>query len=363
MAKRKLSTNTKPSWIEYGSTVRSESAYGVYSATYDLADIVESGAISAPEFKRFQTRTRLKTIYWRAYWTRGGIIGAGGRGDFLNKTGVVIVFMHGWDGNGAIWESIPAALCEAEHDALMLVPDVNGFDRSPFLKPERLEFDECNPQANMQAIEEWLRLLRVLGGRRKVPVVFVGHSMSGASLFYLRDKAWDKHRVGRVAIAPALLTNDTLRKGFYRTLGLGIWATYQLQIAKLSERLSPVIVNRLIAGASKAVQNEHARVFKQTSKSTLGHTFFAMGQAKRPKPRKHWDRFSVILGHADRLVGLGPMLTSLVELGFTSRQVKVVLGDHYFLSTSHQSRHLHEVSREIALEEIRQVISQSRRKR
>ena len=352
---------TRPSWIESGNGVRAENVPGVYSSSYDLEVLAENGAIDAKEFKRFQQRTRLKTMYWRAYWTRGAIIEAGGRADFPNRAGAVIVFMHGWDGSGAIWENLPAQVCEAERDALVLVPDVNGFGRSPFLEPEQLEFNECNPKANMRAVEEWLALLRVLGGRRKAPVTFVGHSMSGAALFYLNEKLWEKHQVGRVAIAPALLPNDTLRKGFYRTLGLGIWATYQLQLNRLSETLSPMIVNRLIAGASKAVQSEHMRVFKQTSKSTLGHTFFAMGHAKQPPPRKQWERFSVVLGHDDRLVGLGAMLDTLVELGFNSRQVKVVFGDHYFLSVGRRSRPLHEVSRAIALEEIHNVVAQTRK--
>jgi len=55
------------------------------------------------------------------------------------------------------------------------------------------------------------------------------------------------------------------------------------------------------------------------------------------------------------------MLKLLVDLGFRSQQVRVVLGDHYFFSVGQHSRRLHTEGREIALEEIRQLVDQCRR--
>ncbi len=351
----------KPSWIEVSSPVRSESEQGIYSATYTLEDLSDRGVIAPKKRKYFQRTTRLKDFFWRAYWGRGDIITAGGRGEFLRKADAVVVFMHGWDGSEVIWENLPARLCAAERNLLVLVPDVNGFGRSPFLTPDNLDFGECDPAADMHAVETWLEVLGILGGRRHVPVIFVGHSMSGAALFYFRQSRWSQHSVGRCAIAPALLMNDILRKGFFSTLGVSIWAGARLLLEKLTESISPLVISQLIAGASRAVQAEHKRIFKMTHKSTLAHTFYAMGQAKRPSHRGDWERFKVLLGHSDRLVGLEPMLKLLVDLGFRSQQVRVVLGDHYFFSVGQHSRRLHTEGREIALEEIRQLVDQCRR--
>lgn len=46
------------------------------------------------------------------------------------------------------------------------------------------------------------------------------------------------------------------------------------------------------------------------------------------------------------------MLKLLEELGFTSDQVRVMLGDHYLFSVSNQSRRLHLRNRELVIEEI-----------
>jgi pimeloyl-ACP methyl ester carboxylesterase len=350
----------KPQWIDVSSPVRSEPEMGVYSAAYRLSNLVRRNAISNDELVKFQRATHQADFYWRAYWKRGDIITAGGRSAILRKVDAVVVFMHGWDGSEAIWENLPARLCSAESKILVLAPDVNGFGRSPFKNPDKVDFQKCDPSADMRSVENWLHRLGVLGGRRHIPIVFVGHSMSGAALFYFRQGRWSQHTVGRCALAPALLMNDILRKGFYSTLGASIWAGTLLQLERVAEILSPLLINQLISGASKAVQAEHERIFKITDQATLARTFFAMGQAKSPTKGK-WDRFKVLLGHSDRLVGLDPMLGLLDELGFRSRQIRVVLGDHYFFSVGRHSRRQHSEGREIALEEIQRMVRKCRR--
>lgn len=351
----------KPTWIEISSAVRSEAEQGIYSAAYTLKNLSDRGVISTEKSEYFHRTTRLKDFFWRTYWSRGDLITAGGRSEFLRKTDAAVVFMHGWDGSEAIWENLPARLCAEERNLLVLAPDVNGFGRSPFLTPDKLDFRECDPAADMRAVETWLDVIGILGGRRHVPVIFIGHSMSGAALFYFREGRWSQHTIGRCAIAPALLMNDILRKGFFSTMGVSIWAGARLLLEKLTETISPLVINQLISGASKAVQAEHKRIFKMTHKSTLANTFYAMGQAKRPSHKGDWINFKVLLGHSDRLVGLDPMLKLLVDLGFRSRQVRVILGDHYFFSVGQHSRRLHTEGREIALEEIRDLVNQCRR--
>lgn len=351
----------KKNWIDYSSDVRSEKEKGVYSAEYTLQKLVVGGQINEEQLISFQKRTLLNDFYWRAYWRRGDIINAGGRSYLPQKVGAVVVLMHGWDGCGDIWENLPARVLSIEHNLLVLVPDVNGFLRSPFRFPDTLDVNHCSPAANMRAVEQWLQLLGILGGRRHTPIVLVGHSMSGAALFYFNESSWRKHTIGRLALAPALLMNDSLRKSFYRTLGFGIFASQKLSLEQLSNSLSPMVINQLIAGASKTVQATHKRVFKNTPKETLAFSFYAMGQAKTPSRNKSWKKFNVILGNGDRLVGLVPMLDLLAELGFRSRQIRTVLGDHYFFSVGQNSRKFHQEGREIALEEICNMVAACRR--
>jgi len=351
----------KKNWIDYSNSVRSEIEDGVYSAEYSLHTLFTGGLITDEQINNFQKKTLLGDFYWRAYWRRGDIVNAGGRAFLPKKVGAVVVFVHGWDGCGEIWENLPARVLTNEHNLLVLVPDVNGFLRSPFKNPDKLEYKNCSPAANMRAIEQWLKLIGILGGRRHTPIVFVGHSMSGAALFYFNENPWKQYRIGRVALAPALLMNDVLRKSFYRTMGLGIFASQKLSLEQLSNSLSPMVINQLITGASKTVQATHKKVFKNTSKETLAFSFYAMGQAKIPSRNKNWKNFNIILGNGDRLVGLVPMLELLAELGFTSRQIRTVLGDHYFFSVGQNSRKFHQEGREIALEEICKMIASCRR--
>ena len=97
----------------------------------------------------------------------------------------------------------------------------------------------------------------------------------------------------------------------------------------------------LAAGASRAVKKEHDRIFRDTPKGTIAQTFFALGLAEETPPARKWDNVYVMLAHKDRLVALGPTLDLLQDMGLTSQNIQVVLGDHYFFSTNQQSRRLH----------------------
>lgn len=349
----------KKHWLEVSSKVKNESQTGVSSATFKLDELAEKEAIDPEKFKEFKRRTKLETFYWRTYWHGKTLQAAGGRAKLQKKASLIVVFLHGWDGSGAIWEDLPGDACATQPGALVLVPDVNGFSRSPFKYPDLLEYEDCDPAANMRAVEMWLRLLGFADEGVKTPIMLVGHSMSGAALFYLNERAWSGRRLFRLALAPALLANDASRKSFYRSMGVGIRYTGQLN--RLVDYLSNTIITQLIPGASKAVQAEHERVFKATDKQTTARTFFAMGQGKRPRHGKTWRRFRVLAGHDDRLVGLGSILPLLAEMGFGSRQVRVLLGDHYFFSVGRISAKLHRPNREIVQNEIRATMERALR--
>jgi pimeloyl-ACP methyl ester carboxylesterase len=342
-------------WVGGHGMVRQEATEGIVSTGYALNTLVQAGLIAQQDVAGFRDQTGLVDFAWRVFWPKVAVE-KGHYADAMARARGYVVFLHGWDGSQAIWEQIPALVCAANPRLVALVPDVNGFGGSPFAN-ELPAVEACDPAANMAAIERWIALLGLRSSpratRRLRVITLVGHSMSGATLFYLNEPRWRQHEVARLAVAPALLVNDSLRKSFYKALGVGIWAgSTGDMLGWLKARLAPSVVEMLIGQASRVVKAEHARIFNTTPNGVLAQTFFAMGAVPRQVKSRGWRRFHVILGHKDRLVGVKPMLDLLEELGFTSDQLRVVLGDHYFFSVSNQSRRLHLRNREIVIEEI-----------
>ena len=342
-------------WVKEYRTIRKKVTEGVVSASYTLSDLVEAGQISKRRAANFREQTGLADFAWRVFWPKAAFKWRR-YGNAMRQAQGFVVFMHGWDGSQAIWEQIPALVCAANPRLVALAPDVNGFGGSPFAN-ELPAVEACDPSANMAAVEQWIELLGLRSSRRATRrqrvITFVGHSMSGAALFYLDESRYRPHEAARLAVAPALLVNDTLRKGFYKALGVGIWAGSTTDaLGWLKTRLAPSIVEALIGAASQAVKDEHTRMFNATPNGVLAQTFFAMGAIPHEVKPRSWRHFQVVLGHKDRLVGVKPMLDFLEEVGFTSDQLRVVLGDHYLFSVSNQSRHLHLRNREILIEEI-----------
>ncbi|RLC79739.1 MAG: hypothetical protein DRI61_07265 [Chloroflexi bacterium] len=314
--------------------------------SYDLAYMTGRGFIPKETFDSFKEKTGLRNFFWRLYYNKTAFQSP--REALLYARGQV-VFIHGWDGNGEIWEALPLMVCQAEPRLISLVPDVNGFGRSQF--SEFLpDIDKCSPKGCIAAVELWLRLM---GLRRNRPTIFVGHSMGGASLFYKPATGWKRGEYALCALAPALLHRDAIRKGFYQSLGIGIWAGAVMELVdKMQELIAPLFIQELIQDASKTVKKIHLREFSRTPNGTLAQTFFALGAAPEVPRRTRWDAFRVILGHKDRLVGLEPMLEYLEELGFNSKLIKVTLGDHYFFSVGRKTPPNHRLNRAMVLETI-----------
>jgi pimeloyl-ACP methyl ester carboxylesterase len=342
-------------WVTGYGALRQELAEGIVSASYTLNDVVRAGLLDERRVTEFRTQTGLADFAWRVFWPETAVRRNRHAEATAHAQGFV-VFMHGWDGDHAIWEQIPALVCVANPRLVALAADVNGFGGSPFAD-ELPPIETCDPAANMAAVERWIELLGLRSSpqatRRLRVITLVGHSMSGAALFHADESRWRPHEVGRLAVSPALLVNDGLRKGFYKALGVGIWAGSTTDaLGWLKNRLAPSIVEMLIGAASRVVKDEHTRIFNTTPKGVLAQTFFAMGAVPRQVKSRHWRHFHVVLGHRDRLVGVKPMLELLEELGFASDQVRVVLGDHYHFSVSNESRRLHLRNRGILIKEI-----------
>lgn len=342
-------------WAEAAKTQRKEKITGIVSATFDLRNLVKRGFLSEKTLDSFTGETGLRNFSWRMFHHERFFAKRTPRREVLKRAQGFIVFMHGWDGSGAVWEDLPAMVCHRSPRLVSFAPDINGFAGSPF-EPEIPDPSQCDPPACMRAVERWLDILKLKsrsGTKTRKPITFVGHSMGGAALFYKDERDWDEREYALCAIAPALLHNDFLRKGFYKALGVGIIAGIQFpMLDELKEMLAPWIIEELSPGASQVVKREHERVFDRTSKGTLAQTFYAMGEAGRRPRLGTWDNFKVILAHDDRLVGLSPMLSLLQELGLTAENIRVVLGDHYLFSIGRQTRKAHGTNREVVLQEI-----------
>jgi len=341
-------------WARGYQKVRRRPAGGVLNADYHLNGLVEAGLVGRKKAARFREATGLADFTWQATWaTRSGRRPE----DALARAEGCVVLIHGWDGSHAIWEDLPARICRSNPRLFVLAPDVNGFGGSPFTE-ELPPPTTCDPAAVMKAVEAWVGLLNLRSApqarRRYRVVTFVGHSMGGAATFYLDESSWRPHEVARLAIAPALLVNDLLRRQFYKALGVGIWAGAPTKALDwLKTLLAPRLIEILIGDASQAVKAEHLRVFRNTPKGVIAQTFYAMGAIPHPVRRHRWHHFRVVLGHRDRLVGVEQMLLLLEELGFTSEDIRVVLGDHYLFSVGQRSRRLHGPNRELL---VRQVV-------
>jgi pimeloyl-ACP methyl ester carboxylesterase len=337
-------------WYRGYDTSKHFKEFGAQRLTYRLSNLAEQRSISIRAFSEFREATGLADFAWRLFYSTRGWGKRINCQQALTSAQGIVVFIHGWTGSGAIWEDQPAKVCQSNHRLVCLVPDVNGFGGSPFVRADMPPVKSCAPPACMQAVELWLELLKLRASSRRV-FTFVGHSMGGAALFF--KKVQNEEPLGLCAIAPALLSNDTLRKGFYTALGLGIGTgTHYGILDRLKDALAPTVVERLIAGASQRVKNEHQRIFASTAKGTIAQTFYALGQLKRKPPRRDWSNFKVVLGHSDRLVALLPTLSLMEELGLNSSNIRTVLGDHYLFSVGRETRRTHSENAEIVLKEI-----------
>jgi len=341
-------------WLKSPLTKRQESPRWVTSQLHNLKQMATTGFISPKALSSFQDETGLADFTWRVYYHRRPQERVLPTTDLMTKAQGYVILMHGWGGSHAIWEDLPALVCQANPRLICFTPDVNGFGGSPFCQAESPPLRLCGPHGTMQAVERWLDLLKIhRSGPQRQIFTFVGHSMSGAALFHKEIRGWEENRYNLLALAPAMLHKDTVKKAFYRTMGRGIGTGLQYKfLDRFKDRLAMPIIEILAANASRFVKKEHARIFERTAKGTLARTFFALGlAAETPPSRDHCNTY-VMLGHKDRLVALGPTLNLMEDMGLTSQNIQVMLGDHYFFSISQQSRRLHAFNRTDLLHHI-----------
>jgi len=352
-----------PAWLAGIESLRpgrpEDSARRVMRATYSLSGLVERGHLSLSTLADFRQATALADLSWRVMWASDEVASRPGEEQLAERAANargVVVFIHGWDGSGEIWEDLPGMVLAENPDLIALVPDVNGFGGTPFAE-ETPEYEQCSPPAAMQALERWINLLDLRGpsgtsGPR--PFTFVGHSMGGAALFFLEDDNWGPQEVGRVAAAPALLLKDSLRQSFYKALGVGIMLSAFSDLLDWIQEsfFAPRIIEAFAGWASDFVKAEHQRIYELTPEAVIARTFAAMGRLEATFDKDRWRHFRVFLAHRDRLVGLVETLELLEELNFEPHQLRVCLGDHYFFSVGEVQPRLHALNREMLKNEI-----------
>ena len=270
----------------------------------------------------------------------------------MRRTQGFVVFMHGWDGSGNIWEHLPALICAANPRLIAL----NGFGGSPFLA-EVPAVEQCDSWAVMQSVIHWVNMLGLRSGtrarRRRRVITFVGHSMSGAAPFYFQERGWYDNEFARCVLAPVLLIDNKLRQEFYQALGVNLWADKPVDaLEKIKSGLTLRVVENLIGDVSQATRAEHLNIFETTPKGALAQTFYAMGAAARELEAQRWRNFRVILARDDRMLNISQMLRMLDDLGLASNQIQVVWGDHYLFSIGNRNHRMHLRNREIVLGEI-----------
>jgi len=326
----------------------------VENAWFSLSSLADQGLLTTRQLSDFQNATGLADLSWRVSWNRAALDETDGslRALFRRTQGFV-VFMHGWSASGGVWERLPALTCAANPRLVALTPDLNGFGQSPFLA-EVPTVDQCDPAAIMKSVVHWIELLGLRSStrarqRRKV-ITFVGHSVGGAALFYLREKGWHENEYARCAVAPALLIDDHVREAFFSALHVDSRPSKPIDEQKAWPKQE--VLENLLGMADETIREQHLRVFEATPRGTLAQTFYAIGSAAAKPDVKSWENFHVILAHDDRVIDVSHMLRLLDGMGLGPHQVHVVTGDHFLFSASVESRRVHLRNREIVLGDI-----------
>jgi pimeloyl-ACP methyl ester carboxylesterase len=342
--KQTLYLKRSPEWPAGYSTWLPEQIAPVRSAGYTLNDLVKRGLLDVKAARAFQKETLLADFAWRVVWAdTDNRPDAESIAEKLRSASGVVIFVHGWAGDGEIWEDLPALVVKENPDLIALVPDVNGFGGSPFSVNEP-PLDKCNPPAIMKALESWIDIIgiRPEGKTATRPIIFVGHSMGGATLFFHDAAFWRKSEIGRIALAPALLLNDRQRQRFYKTLGTGIrFSGISGWLDVLVERYFAPLLIQIFAGpgSSMRVHLQHQRIFDVTPEGVIAQTFAAMGHLKAEFNTSEWPNFITILGKQDVLVGLNPTYELLRSINIKMEQIRQVEGGHYFFSVGEKDTH------------------------
>lgn len=331
---------------------------GTYTADYTVRGLIERGYLDAEAGYDFLKSAGLDDFGWHIVWPEDFETPDEMLVSMMENTQGYAVFVHGWTGNRYIWEDLPGMVVQSNRRLVAISVDHNGFGFSPFSDRTPI-LDSCNPPAAMATLQNWVELMclrRQPGQRERKVINFVGHSMGGATLFYLNPLRWDFGEATCTALAPALLLEDDMHRAFYSTLGFGIGILQRLPVLEIVERfVKPTVINTLCAGSSDLVKELHRQQYDETARGITGATFLAMGRLRNNEIPRNWALFRVMLGHRDVLVGLLSMMDLLGSLEFPAANLRVVAGTHYMFSVDNEdvtTAFQHVQNRELVMKDI-----------
>jgi pimeloyl-ACP methyl ester carboxylesterase len=353
-----MGLNPHVAWVR-GYTVRGQGVVpNTYTAKYHLTDLIKKGLIDTDEGSSLLTAAGLEDFQWEVTWPEDFETPDEFLEDRIANVQGYAIFIHGWTGNHTIWEELPGMTVMSNRRLVALSVDHNGFGVSRFIDKSP-DLDACNPPAAMRVIQRWVDLLKIRrqpGSPNLKVVNFIGHSMGGATLFYLNPIFWSFAEETRYALAPALLLEDELHRAFFTTLGIGIGILQRIPVLDFVERfIKPGMVQALAAGASEFVKQTHSQQYEATPRGITGATFMAMGRLSDYEIARNWQLCRVMLGHRDRLVGLTDMMDLLSKMEFPAGNVRVVPGSHYMFSVgveNPQTAFQHAQNRELVVQDI-----------
>jgi pimeloyl-ACP methyl ester carboxylesterase len=326
-----------------------------YRAHYSLSTLVEDNYLDRGSVNRFLGDTGLKDFAWHVIWAEDYPTTDDDMVQRLTDVDGYVIFAHGVTASWLIWEDLPGMVVRQNRRLVAISIDHNGFGETPFIS-SRPPIDKISPKATMYAIEEWFELLglrRPEGTRQPKVINFVGHSMGGAALFYLREPRWRYGEQTRVAVAPAILLHDDAHRAFFNTVGFGAGIVERLRFLEDIENLvSHPTLRTLTDGATETVRKEHIRIYEEAAKGITARAMAAMGLNNDHPVPHYWELMRVYLAHRDALVGLLPAMDLMQELLFTVEQVRVVMGTHYLFSLGEQWKAVHEQNRALILNDI-----------
>ena len=327
--------NSHLSWVA-GYTRRAKGSQpDTYVAEYLLTDLMQKGYIDRRDGQSFLLESGLTDFHWEVTWPEDFDIPDNMLVDRIANVQGYVVWVHGWTGNLHIWESLPGKVVTKNRRLVSISIDHNGFGNSRF-ENQTPALDLCNPPAAMRTLQKFVDLIKIRrqpGDAQLKVINFVGHSMGGATLFYLHPMDWMYGEVTRFALAPALLLEDESHRRFYSALGLGIGILQTIPALEVVERfIKPRVLNVLAAGASDTVKSLHDKQYNDTPRGITGATFMAMGRLRDTEIAHDFELMQVMLGHRDPLVDLTAMMDLLGKLEFPAKNIHVVPGTHYMFS-------------------------------
>lgn len=329
-----------------------------YVAEYRLTELIKKGYIDRREGQKFLDESGLLEFHWEITWPEDFEVPDEMLPDRIANVQGYVVWVHGWTGNLNVWEELPGMVVAGNRQLISIAIDHNGFGESIF-EDETPSLDSCNPPAAMRVLQHFIDLLKIRrqpGETRTKVINFVGHSMGGATLFYLNPMVWNYGELTRMALAPALLLEDESHRAFYQTLGLGIGILQHLPVLEVFEKfIKPSVLGTLVSGGSDAVKEIHDYQYNATPRGITGATFMAMGRLKDFEIARDFDLMQVMLGHRDPLVGLIQMIDLLGKLEFPAAHIHVVPGTHYMFSVgreTHMNAYQHAQAREMLVVDV-----------